>query len=366
VTKKASNKKRTVKPEIKKHAGTITAPLKVAALELQQGATRLYVFKALASVLYQSFSINRRVEGKDEGYQRVLSPSRVAAVSRYIVERKKPIPGAVIVSIDNASSFSESNGMLTLPAGSDVGWVIDGQHRLTGAAEAAKTGVDIELAVVAYSGLSLKEQIEQFITINREGKNVPTSLYLDLLHNLPHKNAGEQAKERAADLAGQLRKDEESPFFERIAVTQSPRPGQVSMVNFVRKITPHVSKDKGILGTYSEREQFAVIANYYKGLSQVFPKEFNAKDSIFFKTVGFGALWNVFQTVFSLSLKNHSGFTAKDVILVLKRIAEFDFSGWIQYGTGNQAELTAGEDIRTAIAIAFNDDDGAATGSLRV
>src|SRR6185437_5156517 len=104
-----------------------------------------------------------------------------------------------------------------------------------------------------------KSQVEQFITINREAKNVPTSLYLDLLHNLSFKSLADQARERATDLATQLRRDEDSPFFERIAVTAAPKPGQISLVNFVRKILPHVTRDKGILGAYSEREQGAVI-----------------------------------------------------------------------------------------------------------
>jgi DGQHR domain-containing protein len=194
-----SQKKKKVEPEQKKHSGSIKKPLKIDALEIQQGDTTLYAFKLKASVLYGSFSINRRVEGKDEGYQRVLSPSRVGAVSRYIVDRKKPIPGAIIVGIDGTASFDKAKGILTLPPGTDVGWVIDGQHRVAGAAMAAKER-DIELPVVAFLGLSEKSQIEQFITINREAKNVPTSLYLDLLHNLSYKSAADQARERATDL----------------------------------------------------------------------------------------------------------------------------------------------------------------------
>ena len=360
-------KKKTSKPQLKKHPGAVKRPLKLQAVDIRQGDTTMYLFKAKASVLYESFSINQRVEGKDEGYQRVLSPSRVEAVSRYIRERKKSIPGAIIVSVDQASSFDTQSGVITLPAGTDVGWVIDGQHRLVGAAMAAREGVDIELAVVAYVGLPLKGQVEQFITINREAKNVPTSLYLDLLHNLTYKTPADQARERATDLATQLRRDEDSPFFEKIAVTTAPKAGQISLVNFVRKVTPHVTRDKGILGTYSEREQVAVISNYFKGLSQVFQREFNSRESIFFKTVGFGAVWNAFQTVFSITLKNYSGFAAKDVVLILKRIQDFDFGGWLQYGTGNAAELTAGEDLRTAITIAFKDEEGATgVGSLRV
>jgi DGQHR domain-containing protein len=231
---------------------------------------------------------------------------------------------------------------------------------------AAREGVDIELPIVAFVGLTEAKQIEQFVTINREAKNVPTSLYLDLLKMLPNKKPADAAKERAADLGAQLRRDEDSPFFERIVVTTSPRSGQLSLTNFVRKIATHVTPDKGILHVYTEREQYGVISNYFKGIRQVFHKEFESKESMFFKTVGFGALWNVFPTFFSLTLKNQNGFEVKDVVAILKRIDTFDFSGWKQYGSGNAAEINAGEDIKAALLLAFNAEDGQAGTTIRL
>lgn len=364
MTKKAKRAKKSSNVTTTKHSGQLPNSLELPALEVEQGGTTLYVFTARASVLFNSFSINRRIEGKDEGYQRALSNSRVAAISRYITERQKPIPGSIIVSIDSAS-FDGERRVLTIPRGTDVGWVIDGQHRLAGAHMAADQGTDIELPVVAFNQLTVKAQIEQFVTINREAKNVPTSLYLDLLKNLPHKKPADAAKERAADIATELRRDEESPFFERIAVTTAPKSGQISMVNFVRKIAPHVTRDKGILGTYTQIEQVKVASNYYTALEQVFSREFNSRDSIFFKTIGFGAVWNAFQTVFSLTLKNHSGFRVKDVVSTLKRVSDFDFSGWRQAGSGNQAEISAGEDFRTALLLDGSDENAQST-SLRV
>jgi len=277
---------------------------------------------------------------------------------------KKAIPGAIIVCFDKAT-FDAKKGELRVPAGTDVGWVIDGQHRLAGAAMAARGGTDVEFPVVAFVGLAEERQIEQFVTINREAKNVPTSLYLDLLRFLPNKKPAEIARERAADLGTLLRRDEASPFFERIVVTTSPKAGQLSLTNFVRKIAVHVTPEKGILNGFTEREQLQVISNYYKGLEQVFPREFDAKESVFFKTVGFGALWNAFPILFSLTLKNQSGFTVKDVIAILKRIEGFDFSAWRQYGTGNQAETIAGDDLRTELLLAFNTQNGQVS-SLRV
>jgi hypothetical protein len=97
----------------------------------------------------------------------------------------------------------------------------------------------------------------------------------------------------------------------------------------------------------------------------VVPKEFDGKDSIFFKTVGFGGLWNVFNTFFNLTLKNQQGFGVKDVVEVFKKIESFDFSGWKQYGSGNQAEINAGDDVKTALLLAFNSQEGP-TGTLRL
>ena len=86
----------------------------------------------------------------------------------------------------------------------------------------------------------------------------------------------------------------------------------------------------------------------------MFPKEFDKRDSIFFKTVGFGALWNAFSTFFNLAVKRQKGFTVADVVAIFKEIDSFDFSGWSQLGTGSAAEISAGEDMKTELRLAFD------------
>jgi DGQHR domain-containing protein len=144
------------------------------ALAIQQGKHTLYSFSEKAADLWSFVSISRREEDKDEGYQRVLSTSRVRAVADYILS-ENIIPGSVIIALD-AGKFNKGEGTLHIDAGRDVAWVIDGQHRLAGAHLANEEGVNIELNVIALVDFGEQEQIEQFVTINREGKNVPTSL----------------------------------------------------------------------------------------------------------------------------------------------------------------------------------------------
>jgi hypothetical protein len=216
----------------------------------------------------------------------------------------------------------------------------------------SQEGTDIELNVIALLDFGEQEQIEQFVTINREGKNVPTSLYLDLLKRLPHvKKPGEVASERAADIANALRHQRDSIFYGRIAVTTSPRQGQqVSMVNFVRKITPYVNPERGLLNVFTLAQQIEIVENYFNAIRKVYPEEWKKSDCIFFKTIGFGALWNVFEDIFKECTMQGDGFRVQDIEEVLEPLKNFDFAQWSSIGTGSKAEIEAAKDFQVDFA----------------
>jgi len=324
--------------------------IEFSCCEFTQGDEKLVFFHVKAKVLWDIISINRKIEDKDEGYQRALSGSRVRAISKYI-DDKNPIPQSLLVSFDEGEVVSkDGKKFLCLNKSKDTGWVIDGQHRLAGA---FNSKVDIELPVIAFIGLSIQKQIQLFITINQEAKGVPSSLYSDLLKNLPFKSPAEIGKESAANIAIELKKDEDSPFYAKIVITTSPKRGQISLTNFVRKITPLILPGKGILQVYNQIEQRGIISNYYKGLRLVFPKEFNRMDSIFFQTLGFGALMNSLPAFFSICLREHKGFTVEDVVEVFKKIDYFDFSTWHTKGSGSGAEIEAGNDLNSELVSMF-------------
>ena len=292
--------------------------------------------------------INRKVEDKEEGYQRALSVSRADRIAKFI-DAKNVLPTSVLISFDEGEF---KGGKLVVPRRKDAGWVIDGQHRLEGA-HRAKT--DITLPVVAFVGLADAEQVNCFVTINREHKGVPTSLYYELLKQLPgSKLEADATKEIAADIASIAKRDEDSPFYRRIVSTSAPKSGEISLTNWVRKIAPLI-KVGGRLSTLPFDERLGVLDNYYKGLGQVFTKEFNRTDSVFFKTIGFGALMNVLPAVLDLCLQQYKGFRVADVAKLFKQVEHFDFNGWRQLGTGNAAETSAGNDLRAELSDAFSD-----------
>lgn len=336
-----------------KKPGSLKRPASFQAFPVKQGRLTFYVFKAKATQLWRFLSINRRLEEKDVGYQRVLSNARVAAVAAHI-RSGKPIPNSLLIALDNAQ-YDATAGTLTIPAGTDVGWVIDGQHRLAGAHEAAVAagaakGTDIELCVIAFLSAVEEFQIEQFITVNREAKGVPTALVYDLLKKLPgKKNANDVANERAAEIANSVRLDESSVFYNRVVVTSSPQSGrQVSITNFVRKVAPHVHPDRGILKVYTLTEQRRIIENYFDALRELYPEQWRKSDNVFFRTIGFGAMMNMFEEIFQFTISSReASFRVQDIVDVLGRLRHFDFDQWSAYGSGSKAELEAAQDFRT-------------------
>ncbi|MBB4363477.1 DGQHR domain-containing protein [Bradyrhizobium sp. CIR18] len=329
-----------------KQSRRLATALQVKAIGFEQNDVQLCAFAMEASVLWSFVSINRMIEDKEQGYQRTLSGSRVKAVADYI-EAGHPITTSILISLPKAT-YSAKTEKLSIPAGKDVGWVIDGQHRLAGAHLAAENGQDIPLSVVAVLGQEVEFEIEQFITVNREAKGVPTAIVYELLKHLPsRKKPSDVAAEIAAELGSALRKDPDSVFSNRIVVTTSPGPGQVSLTNFVRKVSPLVHPERGLLNIYTFEEQKAILENYFRALKVVFPGEWSKAKPIFFQTVGFGALFNVFDYVFKETFqRSKASFAVEDIVKVFRPIAHFEFASWNSYGSGSKAEIEAGNDLR--------------------
>jgi DGQHR domain-containing protein len=328
--------------------GKISKAIEIPCFEFTQGKYKLYAFVLDAKTAWSVFSISRMTEDdeddEDFGYQRILSPARLSNITRYITSGK-PIPNSILVSLDKAD-YDAHKRILKIPKGTDVAWVIDGQHRLAGAFQASQSKHNISLLVVAFIGLTEKEQVEQFITINDEARGVPRSILLDLNRRLSFaKTEKEISEDRAGDIANGLRRDSDSIFFNKITVVESPKTGQISLANFVRKVASLVHPSKGILRTRSLVEQTKIIDNYFSAFRDVFPGEWRKADNVFLKTIGFGALMNAFEDVYIRTRDLYDGFRVNDVAKLLKPIIGFDFSAWTQYGTGNKAEQAAGKDL---------------------
>lgn len=338
VVKKAGKK---VTKKVTKVTGPASYTFEYVAFK--QGTHDIYLFYASAKDLNKICTADQYRESKQEdGYQRIVSPTRRRKIAKH-VDQGKLLPLSILITF-NHFTLNKANSTITIPSKKTSGWIIDGQHRLAGAGDAES---DILLPVVAFTGLSKVDQIDLFVTINREQKGVPTSLYFELLKHLPKNFTEKEMQDQyATDLANILKADEESPFLNRIVISTSPANGQISLTNFVRKISPQMKKGSGRLFPLTFEERAGVLNNLYNGLKSSYPKEFSTENCIFYKTLGFGAIINVLPDIFDLSVSMFKGFTVQNIVHLFNQIPEFDPTAWKTLGTGSAAELNAAEDLR--------------------
>jgi hypothetical protein len=178
-----------------------------------------------------------------------------------------------------------------------------------------------------------------FVTINNEQKRLPSSLTLDLLGII---GSDEDINNRCRDLVAKLNEDDESPWYDLVNMTGESA-GYISLVNFVRKVKPLVSPS-GVLKNYTFQEQYGTMANYWSAIKAVYADQWG--NSLLTKTIGFGALMNLFPTVFTKTLAMKGEFTTRAVIATFKLIKDVKFDAeTLGQGTGNKAEMAATETL---------------------
>jgi DGQHR domain-containing protein len=307
-------------------------------MPLAQGDLVMYAFVAPSEVLRSICTVSRREEDSGKGYQRHLKESRLRQIARYVDDRRGAIPNNIIVDFFHEGVVvDEAKRTITVPSTEPVAWVIDGQHRLFGF-DFAHT--QYPLLVTAFVRLDLKKEVDMFVTINTEQKRLPSSLALDLLGIT---GTEEDINRRCRELVAKLNEDEESPWYGQVNMTGEGT-GHIALVNYVRKVKPLVSH-LGVLHNYTFLQQYGALVNFWSAIKAVYADQWGK--SLLTKTLGFGALMNLFPTVFTKTMAMKNGeFTTAAVISTFTLIRDIKFDAdTLGSGTGNKAEMAAAEDL---------------------
>jgi DGQHR domain-containing protein len=317
--------------------------IEVAALEIEQAGTKLYVFAMDGETLFRISTISRREEDKERGYQRILKRSRANQIASYIDNQRGMIPNNLIVAFKDSVKYTD--GKLQIPDEPEVALVIDGQHRLWGL-HTAKTRYKV--LVVGFIGLELIRQKELFITINKYQKGVPASLYLDLLPEIKDLVEVDPTQYRAVDIVKELNDDETSPWYGQINMTGEGK-GVISLTNFVRKLKPLLGQPP--LSHFLYEEQYRLIYNYFTAVQAVFVDQWTDGRSLIRKTVGFGALMNALPEIFNITTRERLGeFTVDAISGILKLVQYFRFDrASLGAGSGTAAERAASDMLLEAL-----------------
>ncbi len=212
-----------------------TEKIEIPAVKGSMGKKDYYMFSIEPSlVLKMGFILHRTKANEAEfpTYQRLLVPSRLASISKFI-EDGGYFPNSVILNFNstkkNSIEFqstakkagsSSCYGTLKIPNSYGIAYIIDGQHRIYGYAYSSYKESNT-IPCVAFENLTTIEQLEMFMEINQNQKAVAPSLRLDLEEDLYWES--DRADSRLKALRSSIIKElannsQTSPLFGKISV----------------------------------------------------------------------------------------------------------------------------------------------------
>ncbi|GII52775.1 hypothetical protein Pth03_11640 [Planotetraspora thailandica] len=214
--------------------------LRLPALEVRQGARRIYCFAVDGKKLHEFAAVSRIRRDPEEqlqGYQRPEVASHIRAIQRYLESDNAMLPNALVLAFDKRVRFealasTQDNGVHysvpgelvvpideTLSEDEKPAWLVDGQQRSAAIREA-----DIGEFPVAAVGFIADEaeQRAQFILVNNT-KPLPKGLIHELLPDTAgHLPPAYARRQLPAALMTRLNGTFGGPFYGVIATPTSP------------------------------------------------------------------------------------------------------------------------------------------------
>ncbi len=269
--------------------------LRLPALEVRQNPARVFYAFAVDGKLVPRFAavsrIERKEDGKLNGYQRPEVLAHIREIRNYIESSSPLVPNAVVVAFDGRVRFEANRtagdatgysrtGTLVIPVtegeseAEKPGFVVDGQQRLAAIRDAVVTSFPI--AATAFVTDDLIQQTEQFILINST-KPLPKGLIYELLPATEARLPSHLEKRRyPAHLLGRLNRDSASPLKKMIQTPTTPE-GVIKDNSILRMIENSLSD--GALYRFAgesiretdEASILSLLTRYWSAVREVFP-----------------------------------------------------------------------------------------------
>lgn len=299
----------------------------VPVLRFDQNGQIMFVGLMRSSDIIRIAYVDVRDEKTNpKGYQRHRDETRCRRIAGFINEPTSYLPGSILLNLRGSSTFKsdqidKSHGALLIPNQKRTAWIIDGQHRMGGF---EYTEREFLLPVVFFKNLPHRQEMINFSIINDTQKGINTSLTLSLLGELREKKVG--WKIQAHDIAYNLNRDPESPWFERINMTGSRgmhRP--VNLASFANALKPML-RPPIFFHTMDLTDQVLFLNRFWCVLRNMFPDAWSEPNShILLKTLGVYSMSQVALYIFELCSANRGDFSKKRIEEYLSALKEFDW-----------------------------------------
>jgi len=206
----------------------------VPAIRGEMGGKTYYLFMIQPEKLLSISYVHHRspihlgyLENIEEGnaYQRMIDKSRRQDIDKFI-SKGGFFANNIIVNFTNEPSFVMSNkvesietGFLKLPRKPASAWIIDGQHRLYGYADNPKRKTEM-MPVLAFCNMTIEDEGELFVTINKEQKSVEANLLWDLYGDIYEEaeDDEEQYLCTISKIIKNLNNGPKSPFYNKVYI----------------------------------------------------------------------------------------------------------------------------------------------------
>lgn len=236
----------------------------VPATRCKLGGRYAYSFTIRASELLRRAFVNHRDLRDPSGaptYQRLINPGRIKSVALFL-QNGGYFANSILINFHTTVRFDQQGrdetsdtrfGTLYLPDTYKSCWIIDGQHRLYGAALLEEESADPIIPVIAFEKLPVTDEANLFATINKEQKQVQKRLLDELDGELKwdSDDPEEAARAIASRALDQLRHEVAGPFEDRFVPPGMP--AEKGQVLTLPQIKLALFKS-GLLGRRSARE----------------------------------------------------------------------------------------------------------------
>lgn len=286
--------------------------LKCPAIRAKIGGNLYYSFMIHAKALLKYAYVHHRdltgITEVSEVYQRMLKNSKLREIQKFIDEESGFFANSIIVNFSHklrwdlkqSTSDGVAMGMLTLPKYHGSAWIIDGQHRLYGAARANK---DVLIPVLAFQEMGLLKQANLFIEINEKQTRVPKELLWDLYSDIYRESSDPKQKRQFSVAETVKRMQVKGPLSYHIEIPSIPAKKQPFLKHTT--VCSSIEKLSGweLLVHPSEPEKTPdnaarILNAYYEVLKELWPEDWvKEKDQVLLSNNGFAVFMLVLQDI---------------------------------------------------------------------
>jgi DGQHR domain-containing protein len=222
--------------------------------------------------------VGRGSDGSLRGFQRPQIATHIKEIRDYLAQKDAVLPNPIVVAfVGGVKVANDKDGTATIsidPATNGLGFVVDGQQRLTDLSGLPDKDFQIFVSVLVCS--DYEELRRQFVLINST-RPLPKALIYELLPGVNGLPARLTSRSSAALLTERLNYDEGSSL--RRQIYQHTNPAGVIKDTAIQKVIMSSTSD-GAIREFAGRSDesdlaFRLLSDFFGAVQDVFPDDWN-------------------------------------------------------------------------------------------